>query len=277
MNTTVTRIITILLFAGSAGLAAKLYFGVQNTIDEKENIKKSEEAVIEKLKLIREAEIVFFEVHKRYTANWDSLSNFIETGRVPIINRREKIEQIGYGQEKVEVFYDTLGYAPARDKIFKKNYSENAPESGTFMGFRIKIGDRIIKNQKGYVIKVGEKNQEPPFKDQGIVTTLADLKVGDPVKKGQQLVAFWDYAFSPSIDTKNIGRKPKLKEEDADQMFSIYVGKVDKNGVLVQTIEVKDPKPDNPQRKESNEAKNRKPLQFGSRLDVSTSGNWESN
>jgi hypothetical protein len=43
----------------------------------------------------------------------------------------------------------------------------------------------------------------------------------------------------------------------------------------VDVIEVKDPKPVNPNRKESNEAKNRKPLHFGSRFDISTSGNWE--
>lgn len=272
-----TRIITIVLFLGSAGLAYKLYYGVQKTIDDKANIEKAEAAVIEKLKLIREAEIVFFEVHKRYTANWDSLSNFIEAGRVPIINRREEIKQIGYGQEEVKVFYDTLGYTSAKDKIFKRNYSVSASENGVFMGFKLKVGDRAIKNQKAYSIKVGEKVQEPPFIDEGIITTLANVNVGDAVRKGQLLMSFWDYAFNPSLDTKNLAIKPKVNPEMPDVKFDIYVGKVDKNGVLVQTIEVKDPKPDNPARKESNEAKNRKPLQFGSRLDVSTSGNWESN
>jgi hypothetical protein len=272
-----TRIITIVLFLGSAGLAYKLYYGVQKTIDDKANIEKAEAAVIEKLKLIREAEIVFFEVHKRYTANWDSLSNFIETGKVPIINRREEIKQVGYGQEEVKVFYDTLGYTSAKDKIFKKNYTVNASENGIFMGFKLKVGDRAIKNQKAYSIKVGEKVQEPPLIDQGIITTLANVKVGDQLKKGQLLISFWEYTFSPTLDTKDLASKPKINPEMPDVKFDIYVGRVDKNGVLVQTIEVKDPKPDNPGRKESNEAKNRKPLQFGSRLDVSTSGNWESN
>lgn len=153
----------------------------------------------------------------------------------------------------------------------------NASENGVFMGFKVKEGDRIIKNQKGYAIKVGEKVQDPPFTEQGIITKLANVKVGDELKKGQTLINFWDYIFDPKVDIKNIGKKPKVKENSEDMMFTIYVGKVDKNGVLVQTIEVKDPKPDNPQRKESNEAKNRKPLQFGSRMDVSTSGNWEAN
>ena len=43
----------------------------------------------------------------------------------------------------------------------------------------------------------------------------------------------------------------------------------------VDVIEVRDPNPINPIRKESNEQKARKPLRFGSRLDVSTAGNWE--
>ncbi|MFN7330807.1 MAG: hypothetical protein ACK5UP_15010, partial [Bacteroidota bacterium] len=258
-----TRIITIVLFIGSAFLAWRLYDGVQSTIDQKAEVERAEAAVIERLKLIREAEIVFFEVNKRYTANWDSLANFIETGRVPIINRREEIKQIGYGQEEVKVFYDTIGYIPAKDRIFKKEYTVNASENGIFMGFKVKVGDRILKNQKGYTIKVGEKPQDPPFTEQGIITNLADVKVGDEIKKGQTLINFWDYIFDPNVDIKNIGKKPKTIEDSQDVMFTIYVGKVDKNGVLVQTIEVKDPKPDNPQRKESNEAKNRKPLQFG--------------
>ena len=58
-------------------------------------------------------------------------------------------------------------------------------------------------------------------------------------------------------------------------LLEIFVGKVDKNGLMVDVIEVKDPKQANPERKESNEVKTKKPLRFGSRLDASTVGNWE--
>ena len=55
----------------------------------------------------------------------------------------------------------------------------------------------------------------------------------------------------------------------------IFVGKIERSGVKVSVIEVKDLNPINPERKASNEAKNRQPLGFGSKLDVGTGGNWE--
>jgi len=266
-----TKILTGVLLLASLFLAYKLYRSVQGTIEERESIATTEAAIIDKLKLIREAEIVFQSVNGRYTTNWDSLSNFIQDGQVPIIQRREEITQKSYGVEEVTVFIDTLGFISAKDRIFKKNYTVNAPDNGIFMGFRVKEGDRVIKNQRTYLIKVGEKTNEPPLQDEGTVTKLEPVKVGEELRKGQPLMSLTNNMFDPNINLNTLGDvpgQPGLK-------FDIFVGVVDKSGLKVQVIEVKDPKPVNPVRKESNEAKNRKPLHFGSRFDVSTSGNWE--
>jgi hypothetical protein len=264
-----TKILTIVLLAVSLYLAYFLYSGVQNTIDERDAIKSKEEAVIDRLKLIREAEIVFQEVNGKYTANWDSLATFIETGRVPIIERREEIKQKAYGGEDVIIHIDTLGFITAKERIFKKNSAVNASDDGIFMGYKVKVGDQVITNQKGYAIKVGDKVNELPFLEKGTVLALADVKVGDALTKGQNLISLWDYQFDPNVDIKKLGEK-----KDGTK-FEIYAGFVDKSGVKVQVIEVTDPKPDNPIRKESNDQKNRKPLRFGSKVDVSTAGNWE--
>lgn len=266
-----TKVLTYVLFGISLFLGYYLYSGVQNTIKDREMIDEKEAAVIEKLKLIREAEIVFQEVNGRYTSNWDSLANFIRSGQVAIIERREEIKQKEYGGEEVIVHIDTLGYVPASERIFKETFNVNAADDGIFMGFKIKLGDRAVKNQRGYSLNVGEKVTEPPFTEDGFISSLADVKVGDAVRKGQILMTIWDYKFKPDTDLSSLSTKP-----GTDTKFDIFVGKVDRNGVMVDVIEVKDPSPDNPFRSESNEAKNRKPLRFGSKTDVSTSGNWES-
>lgn len=266
----VTKILTAVLFIASIGLFVYLYGSVQKVIDDREAIATKEAAVTERLKLIREAEIVFLEVNGRYTANWDSLSNFIATGRVPILERREIIEQLAYGGEKVTLEIDTLGFVPAKERIFKKVYTLNAPDNGSFGGFKVKVGDRVIRNQKGFTLRVGDRESQPPFTEEGIIDSLANLAIGDQVTKGQILGTYWNYIFDPNVDLTTLGKKP-----GTDVPFDIFVGKVDKAGVMVQVIEVKDPKPDNPSRKETNEQKNRKPLRFGSRFDVSTAGNWE--
>jgi hypothetical protein len=266
-----TKILTAVLFAASLFLAYRLYRSVQGTIEERELITSTEAAIIEKLKLIREAEIVFHSVNGRYTANWDSLTNFIQYGQVPIVQRREVITQKSYGVEDVQVFVDTLGFVAAKERIFKKNYTVNASDNGIFMGFKIKLGDQVIKNQKAYSIKVGEKVNEPPFQDQGIVTKLEPVRVGDELKKGQSLISLSEFIFDPNTDLTTLGNVPGK----GGLKFDIFAGHVDKSGLKVDVIEVKDPKPVNPNRKESNDAKNRKPLHFGSRFDVSTAGNWE--
>ncbi|MBX2895874.1 MAG: hypothetical protein KF763_10560 [Cyclobacteriaceae bacterium] len=266
-----TKILTGVLLILSLVLAWLLYRSVQGTIEERESISTTEAAVIEKLKFIREAEIVFQSVNKRYTANWDSLADFIRNGRVPIIQRREEIKQLAYGQEEVKVVIDTLGFVSAHDRIFKKTYTVNASDNGIFMGFKVKEGDILVKNQRTYMIKVGDKVNEPPLIDQGVVTKLEAVKQGDELKKGQALMTLTDEIFDSKIDLATLGNVPGKD----NLKFDIYVGVVERGGLKVQVIEVKDPKPVNPIRKETNEAKNRKPLHFGSRVDVSTSGNWE--
>ncbi|MBX7124776.1 MAG: hypothetical protein K1X47_03720 [Cyclobacteriaceae bacterium] len=268
---TLSRILTYVFMAGSLYLAYFLYNGVQSVIDEKESISTKEAALIERLRLIREAEIVFQEQFGRYTANFDSLATFIETGRVPIIERREEIKQKAYGGEEVILHIDTLGYIPAKERIFKKTYNVNAADNGIFQGFKVKVGDVVLTNQKAYGLKIGDQIKEPGFIDNGTVERLSDVKVGDEITKGQNLVTLWEYQFNPNVDFKKIGFLPY----DETKKLDVYVGTVDKGGLKVDVIEVKDPAPVNPARKESNDAKARKPLRFGSRLDVSTAGNWE--
>jgi biotin carboxyl carrier protein len=267
---TLTKILTAVLLIASVSLFVYLYGSVQKVIDDRDAIVAKESAVIERLKLIRESEIVYQESKGRYTANWDSLANFIENGKVPILERREEIKQKAYGGEEIIIHIDTLGFISAKERIFKKNYSVNASDNGTFIGYRVKVGDEVIKNQKAYAIRADNVVKEAPFSENGIISNLADIKPGDPVKKGQTLINFWNNQFNPNVDFKKLGVKP-----GTDYNFDIFVGTVDKSGIRVQVIEVRDPKPDNPARNVKNEQKPRQPLHFGSKTDVSTAGNWE--
>lgn len=266
----ITRILTVVLLAISVGMLGYLYTSIDTVIKTKEAIKSKEEANTAALKLIREAEIVYLSVNGKYTASWDTLRNFIANGRVPLVDRHEKIEQLAYGGEKVTVVVDTLGFIPAKERIFKKNFTVNASDDGIFRAFKVKVGDEVIGNQRAFAIEVAGKEREQPFIEGGIIEALANVKPGDEVKKGTTLVNYYNYAYDINTDISRVGYKP-----GTDILYEIFVGNVDKAGVAVQVIEVKDPSPDNPARKESNEQKTKKPLRFGSRLDVSTAGNWE--
>lgn len=79
-----------------------------------------------------------------------------------------------------------------------------------------------------------------------------------------------DSLFSSGFQPNRLSYVP-----DSEKQFKIWADKINKSGVMIDVIEVVDPDPVDPTRNEENEIKNRKPLRFGSRTDVTTAGNWE--
>ncbi len=136
-----TKILSIVFLAASLGLAYYLGSSIKSTIDERELITEQEEAVIDKLKLIREAEIVYQEVHGNYTSDWDKLIDFIQNGQVPIIEKKETIFTLSYGADSVLVEYDTLEIVPAKNQIFMATHNINAANNGTFVEFKFNEGE----------------------------------------------------------------------------------------------------------------------------------------
>jgi hypothetical protein len=268
-----TKILSIVLFLVSLVLAGYLYHNINSTIEFKEQVRVTEDKIKDKLAIIREAEKAYLDRYGKYTASWDTLINFIENGQVPITVRTEKITQLSYGEEKVEVKIDTVGVMSARDRIFKKSFTLNATNNGIFGGFLVKEGDYVAKSRGAYRLKAEntKKFVVYDFTESGNIVSLAPLKEGDQIKRGQLLVNMWEYHLNPNVDIKTLADVPGRP----DKKFDIFVGTVKRGNINVSVIEVKDPEPLNPERKATNEAKNRQPLGFGSRVDVSTSGNWE--
>ena len=88
-------------------------------------------------------------------------------------------------------------------------------------------------------------------------------------------VGVFDSLFSkaryPNLD---LGRLKYIPGTD-NKVFDLFADEIVKGGVTVDVVEVRDTAPVNPNRKETNEARNRQPLRFGSRTEVTTAGNWE--
>ena len=183
-----------LIFA--AGLAFYLVNSIKFSIDEEARINSAESKVIDKLKLIREAQIAFQSVNGRYASEWDSLYNFVQNGKIFLIQRREETVLLDYGAEETTLYLDTLGSISVIDSLFSSYSNFNASE----------------------LINVPGRN--------------------------------------------NI-------------QFEMWASKIEKGGVQVDVVEVRNPKPFDPDRKESNEANINKPLRFGSRTSITTAGNWE--
>ncbi len=201
---TKTQIFSILMVPVVALMGYLLFDSVYSEIKLAEEIQKSEAVVVNKLKQVRLAEKAFKAKTGRYTADWDSLVNFVKNGELYIIEKKEKVitrdrtDPDYYKGDIIEVIEDTIGVETVMAKIFPK---EEFPNFNP---------DRL--------------------------------------------------AYIPGTD---------------DKKFDIYVGTVEKGIVEVPVLEVIDNHPMDKTRTEEHPSPKRWPLRFGSKTDVTLSGNWE--
>ena len=80
----ITRVLSIIFFLGALGLAYLLVKNIKSKIDEDARIERQERLVINKLKMIRDAEVAYLGTNGRYTASFDTLISFIDTGSIYI-------------------------------------------------------------------------------------------------------------------------------------------------------------------------------------------------
>jgi len=189
----VTKILTIVFYLVSIGLAYFLVSGIAHDIEQEKMINSVENTVINKLMKIRDAQISYQISNNAFTSDWDKLVNFVDTGSIYITERKETIIRLDYGADSVVIDIDTIGSVLVKDSL-----------------------------------------------------------------------------FSSEFDVSELPMVP-----NSDKKFLLWADKINKSGVMIDVIEVVDPDPVDPSRKEDNEIKNRKPLRFGSRTDVTTAGNWE--
>ena len=140
----------------------KIYDSINGPINF--NKKKNERyaLVINKLKLIRKAQIAHKDVKGFFSNNFDSLVKFIDTGIFTLIEKRDssymeydRTYRIDMLREVVVI--DTLGFVPVKDSLFKnsnayKNFAD-VPVEGVEAKFDINA-DIIDKN--GYRAPVFE-------------------------------------------------------------------------------------------------------------------------
>ncbi len=108
-------IIQIALGVISIVLIYFIYQGIQGPIRFKQEVSHRTDVVVEKLKNIRDAQIAFRNVNGHYTASFDTLVDFITTGKIPIIKLTADPEDTTY----TVMFVDTVGYTMVIDSIFK--------------------------------------------------------------------------------------------------------------------------------------------------------------
>src|SRR5690606_11164254 len=114
------KILSVVFLVISLFLGYLLYDSVDSVVEEEKRIARIEARVVEKLQMLREAQIAYQGTNGEYAGSWNDLKDFIEDGRIFIVQRTETTKLGDYGSEEVTVTLDTLGSVNVMDSLFNE-------------------------------------------------------------------------------------------------------------------------------------------------------------
>lgn len=114
------KVLSLVFFAVAIGLGYFLYKGVDDVVEQEKRIALIEAATIEKLQMLRDAELAYQASNGKYADNWNDLKSFIQNGKIWIVQRTETTKLLEYGKEEITVTFDTLGSVAVMDSLFNE-------------------------------------------------------------------------------------------------------------------------------------------------------------
>ena len=156
--------LALLILAGF--LVFKIYDGIMKPINFNKKKQVRYAKVIENLKIIRDAEIAYYEVNGNYTDKEDILVSFIDTAQRAIVEMRDTVIKVNKGTKWQPVMVDveqrikdTIAYEPILIQFEGKDYKNmfNVPgvEGKKFL---VEIG--VIEKVAGLEVPVFEVKTE---------------------------------------------------------------------------------------------------------------------
>jgi len=119
------KILSLVFLLGALFLGYKLYKGVDDVMQEEKRIALVESRIIEKLQMLRDAQIAYIAAKGEYAGNWEDLKKFIQEGDIWIVQRKETTKLLAYGKEEITVTFDTLGSVAVIDSLFNERKYPN--------------------------------------------------------------------------------------------------------------------------------------------------------
>jgi hypothetical protein len=113
-----TKVLSLVFFVAALGFGYFLWKGVDDVVEQEKRVALLEAATIEKLEMLRDAQLAYQASNGKYASTWDSLKMFIETGTIWIVQRTETTKLLDYGAEEIKVSFDTLGSVSVVDSLF---------------------------------------------------------------------------------------------------------------------------------------------------------------
>lgn len=164
-------VIRAVLFIAIVVLAYMTYNSIAEPVRYAKEVEAKEKLVIEKLSIIRDAQVAFREENNRFTASFDTLIDFMQNGKMKII------VQYGSEDDSTTVYRTEEEFIPIKDTLFKNvdieniRYVPSLPNKTEF----IMNAKTIVSNNA--TVPVFEVIDPQPF-DRERVKNKNPLKVG---------------------------------------------------------------------------------------------------
>jgi hypothetical protein len=146
---------SVILLLLAIFLGVKIYDGILEPIKFNEEKIGKFSVVVDNLKIIRDAEVKYYEVNSQYTTDKAGLINFINTARLAITETKTIVEQVNKGGgviiDEEKRVTDTIGYEPVLKYFKDRNFQDMFKVPGTDgVEFEIEVGS--VEKVPGLVV-----------------------------------------------------------------------------------------------------------------------------
>ncbi len=146
-----------------AGLAYLVYESVMEPIAFQEQYDKRQSAVVERLKLIRDAQVAYKGINEKYTGSFDTLIDFVKTGNFKLVRMEGVLSDslLNEGMTEKEAIKlgiikrDTI-YVSVSDSLCKKTSPDSLCYVPYTNGAKFELGAASLTTSSGLVIPVFE-------------------------------------------------------------------------------------------------------------------------
>ncbi len=156
------RAIQIVLLLVIVALGFLVYLSINEPIEYEKQYNKRTEAVVNRLKLIRDAQVAYKTIHGKYTGSFDTLIDFIKNGQLKMLRMEGALNDslLAAGMTEREAIKlgiikrDTV-YIPVKDSICK-NFNPDSLRRVPFVNAEFELGATILTSSSNLEIPVFE-------------------------------------------------------------------------------------------------------------------------
>lgn len=156
------RAIQIVLLLAIVALGFLVYRSINEPIEYEKQYNKRTEAVVNRLKLIRDAQVAYKTIHGKYTGSFDTLIDFIKNGQLKMLRMEGSLNDslLAAGMTEKEAIKlgiikrDTV-YIPVKDSICK-NFNPDSLRRVPYVNAEFELGATILTSSSNLEIPVFE-------------------------------------------------------------------------------------------------------------------------